>query len=299
MTIATQFFNTIKNKAVGMSKKAMAQFMLKHNCSIGEAVVDILGATGIAGFKFHVPETESVKFQNEITDHYIETGTAIQDHVIQRPITITLSGLVGDYFYSVNQIEDLIAKIPVAISVVKELMPQISKVVQIKKIKWNKAPKVDKTQLPVIQVAGGPRVPLQGSVTKAKKLEIDYEFNFNVFDLFALFQSLYKLKSAQTRAFYFFEALWKSRSTFSVETTWRRYDNMVVESIEARRDRNADITELTITCKQLSFANTLTETVEQYKNRMLNQRADEVVKGLEKGSPVSISLNTEVEEAIA
>ena len=76
---------------------------------------------------------------------------------------------------------------------------------------------------------------------------ISEKYNYSVMDLFTLFQSLYKLKSAQARAFLFFECMWKSRALFSVETTWKRYDNMAILSLQPRRDKNADITEFSIT----------------------------------------------------
>lgn len=297
MSIFDNFIKQLNLKYSVYTKKQLAQFMFKKTVDVGTAVVNIIGATGIAGFKFHIPETETVKFENEITDNFIETGSTVQDHIAQRPVTLTLTGLVGDYFYSIHEIENLLAKVVPTVQLVKELIPEVSKIVQVKKIKWYKTPKVDKTQLPLIQAPGGPRVPLQATITKNKKLDLKLDWNFNTMDLFSLFQSLYKLKSAQTRAFLFFEALWRSRAPFSVETTWKRFDNMVVQSIEARRDRNADITEFTITCKQISFANTLTESKEEYVNRMEQQKAKAVNKGVDKGT--KIDLKAAITEGIA
>ena len=113
-------------------------------------------------------------------------------------------------------------------------------------------------------------------------------------DLFALFQSLYKLKSAQTRAFLFFEAMRKARATFSVETTWKRYDNMAIQSLSAKRDNNADITEFSITFKQLEFTETKVESLEEYKNRMEQQKSKVINKGAEKGEEIDINTWNEI-----
>lgn len=265
--VSSKILETLNSKYSAIDKKALALAMQKKYTDAKTAVVDILGATGIAGFKFHIPETEIVKFENDITDHYIETGTAIQDHIVQKPITITLTGLVGDYFYSNNKIEDMVALILPTLTLVKEFVPEFAKTFGLK----YGAPK----ELKNIQLPGGPQAnTLAAQVSKNA---------FNVMDLFTLFQSLYKLKSAQTRAFLFFECMWKSRSYFSVETTWKRYDNMVIQSMQAKRDNNADITEFSITFKQLSFAQTLTESYEQYTNRRQREMSQIANKGLEVG----------------
>lgn len=273
--VSIPFLNKLNKKYGSINKKQLAVNMLKKGVEAGKAVVNILSATGIAGFKFHIPETEIVKFENDITDHYVDTNTAVQDHIAQKPITITLTGLVGDYFYSNNKLEDLVALIIPTMTLVKEFLPEIRNATSFLKLrKYNQETKLTADG----QIAAG----------------LDAEkYKFNAMDLFTLFQSLYKLKSAQTRAFIFFECMWKSRALFSVETTWKRYDNMVIQSLQPKRDKNADITEFSITFKQISFTQTLTETAEEYKNRVEQQQAEIVNKGVEKGESVSISdINT-------
>lgn len=273
--VSIPFLNKLNKKYGSINKKQLAVNMLKKGVEAGKVVVNILSATGIAGFKFHIPETEIVKFENDITDHYVDTNTAVQDHIAQKPITITLTGLVGDYFYSNNKLEDLVALIIPTMTLVKEFLPEIRNATSFLKLrKYNQETKLTADG----QIAAG----------------LDAEkYKFNAMDLFTLFQSLYKLKSAQTRAFIFFECMWKSRALFSVETTWKRYDNMVIQSLQPKRDKNADITEFSITFKQISFTQTLTETAEEYKNRVEQQQAEIVNKGVEKGESVSISdINT-------
>lgn len=308
------FFTNLNNKYGTIDKKQLATKLLKSGVDAGNAIVNILSATGIAGFKFHVPETEQVQFENEITDHYIETGSAIQDHVAQRPITITLTGLVGDYFYSVNQIEDMVARIVPTISLVKQLIPQVSEITkQVKTAKYayeasqstgavNQAittnlngltPTNAITQAINANVVGAPSLSLISQAInnyqpKVKRLVSAVTNNVSGEDLFALFQSLYKIKSAQTRAFLFFEGLWKQRIAFSVETTWKRYNNMIVEKVIPNRDNNADITEFTVTVKQVQYAETKMENVGETANRVEQQNSSIVNKGIEKGEAINI-----------
>lgn len=51
---------------------------------------------GISGFVFDILDVEEVSLQSDITDHYIETNSAIQDHIAQKPIKFTLKGYVGE-----------------------------------------------------------------------------------------------------------------------------------------------------------------------------------------------------------
>lgn len=276
--VSDTFLNDRNQKYGGVNKKQLAQSMLKNTVDAGNAIVNILGATGIAGFKFHVPESELVKFESDITDHYTDINSAIQDHIALKPVTITSTGLVGDYFYSINEIEDFLALIVPTLTLVKEFMPQIRNITKREKIvsSTENNPITEKQSDGSYKISGG------AEITR-------YKYTFNSMDLFALFQSLYKLKSAQTRAFLFFEALWKSRATFSVETTWKRFDNMAVLSLEPKRDRNADITEFTITFKQMEFSQAKTETIQEYANRMTQQKSEIAYKGIEKGEKISMT----------
>lgn len=270
MAFQPKFLAQLNSKYSAIDKKAFAQKMLQGGVEAGKAIVNILSATGIAGFKFNVPQTEMVKFESDITDHFIETNAPVQDHIAQKPVVITLTGLVGDYFYSVHQLEDMVANIVTTLKIIQAYLPNISK--QVQEAKYQKA---------------------RETFGASNKLSLKdyygiYRNEFNDIDVFALMQSLYKFKSPQTRAFLFFEALWKKRALFTVETTWRRYDNMAIQSITARRDNNADITEFTITLKQISLTQTLVESVRDYQGRLAQQKAEITNKGLSEGTLMSL-----------
>lgn len=52
-----------------------------------------------AAYYFDVLMEHSISVQNQITDNYIENNTAIQDHIAQSPITVSLRGLIGELVY--------------------------------------------------------------------------------------------------------------------------------------------------------------------------------------------------------
>lgn len=260
------YINGQLNNQYGLIDKfKLATTTLKENVNVGEAVINIFGATGIAGFKFNVPEREIIKLQSEITDHYTDINNPVQDNIAQKPISITLTGLVGEYFYSVNEIEDLIATITPTLSLVKQFLPKLPN--STKQHLAKKYTNLTNKETPEVLRA-----------TDKKDL--------NSMNLFTLFQNIYKVSSRQTRAFLFFEALWKSKARFSVETSWKKYDNMVVESVTPDRDNNADITTFTVVVKQISFTQTLTDSVENVVGRMKEMLAPIENKGIDKGQKV-------------
>lgn len=265
--MANQFFNIVNDRYKQISKSTLAQSLLKKSVDIGTAVVNIVGNTGIAGFKFHCPMREEIEMASEATDHYLDNNNPVQDHIIQKPITINLQGFQGDYFYSVNQIEDTLALITPTMSLVKELLPDLADITkQIKSSSFFN--KTNNYQL----------------VDGVLKTTIQNDLNY--VDLFKIFQSLYKLTSAQTRAFFFLEALWKSKALMTVETTWKRYDNMAITNIKPIRDENLDITDFRVSFKQLYFTSTNIIDLNNTAGRTRQQLAQVSKKGIDKGQEV-------------
>ena len=240
----------------------IAKDLFKKSVNIGEAIVSILSNTGIAGFKFHVPQSEQINMESDITDHYIDTGSAVQDHISRKPVTITVRGYQGEYYYTVHPIESALSLVTPTLSLVKQFLPSLRAATQ--KIKNAKASQV------------------------FSKTFLKQSDSLNAIDLFKIFQDLYKITSAQTRAFMFFEALWRSEALFTVETSWKRYDNMAIQKIVPLRDNNADITDFTVTFKQISRTATLVESVKKAAGRLKDQKSKVVQKGIDKGKETPV-----------
>lgn len=249
----------------------IARDLLKKSIDTGSAIVSVLSNTGIAGFKFNLPQREQAKMQSDVTDHYVDTNSAVQDHIALKPVTITLQGLQGEYFYSVNQIEDALALVTPTISLVKQFIPKLPVSAQQAFTKRLNQVKNYANFKPI---------------SEAKGVTIR-ENSMNNIDLFKLFQDIYKLKSSQTRAFMFFEALWQSKALFTVETTWKRYENMIIIDVQPLRDNNADITDFTVRFKQINVTASLYRSYENAAGRTREQLSEIAKKGLDKGKKVS------------
>lgn len=261
-----------------LQAKDLSTKLFKENVDVGTAIVSVLSNFGIAGFKFNCPQSEQVNMESDITDYYTDANYVMQDHIARRPVTITVSGLQGEYFYSVNQIEDMLAKVTPVFPLVKQFLPKLTTITE--QIKFGKK-NINQN--------------LQGAAAYATSFDKDLTFNdkfrtawntFNGEDLFKDFQDIFKLKSSQTRAFMFFEALWRAGSVFSIETTWKRYDNMLVQKLTPTRDNNADITEFSITFKQINVTQSLYTNLENAAGRTREQLSKLVEKGTVKGEEV-------------
>ena len=268
-SLYSDFLYNLDTKYSKIKQSDLAKELFKNTVNAGEAIVSILGHTGIAGFKFHVPQSEQIKMESDITDHFVDNNSVLQDHISRKPVTIMLNGLQGDYFYSVNKIEDTLALVTPTLSLVKQFLPKLRDITMQLHLKKTSAKYTYNQQTKQIET----------------KIEANKQ-NFNAIDMFKIFQEMYKLKSAQTRAFFFFDAMWKSKALFSVETSWKRYDNMCIQSLTPTRDKNADITEFNITLKQISRAQTKYEDLKNAAGRTRQQLMKKQNKGTDKGQKV-------------
>lgn len=269
MSVLTNFISQMNDKYSQANPIDLAKNIFKEGINLDNAIVSVLSSTGIAGFKFNVPKQEQIKMESEITDHYLDDNSVVQDHIIKRPLTITLNGLQGEYFYSVNELSDTIAKIVPTLKLVNQFLPKLSAATMQAKNNWAKYQKQAK---------------LNTDSSLYSKGQLLWN-TLNGLDLFQLYQNLIKLKSAQTRAFLFFEALWNSGAEFTVETSWKRYDNMVIQSLTPLRDNNADITDFTITFKQIRKTASLSRRLDA-SGRVVEQSAPTSNKGVDKGKSV-------------
>ncbi len=270
-----KFFNQLNSIYAQGDLKASAAKLLKESVNVGEAIVNVLSNTGIAGFKFNIPQREQIKLQSEITDHYTDLNNPVQDHIARKPVTITLTGLHGEYFYSVNQIEDMLAKVVPTLSLVKQFLPKISD--STKQLIFNRNKEITNNES---------EYKFENGVIVAGVEKEYFKRDLNGIDTFKLFQDIYKLKSSQTRAYLFFEALWQSQARFTVETTWKRFDNMTIQSVTPNRNENADITEFTVVVKQMNFTQTKNDSVENVIGRLKEMTSKTVNKGTTKGQEV-------------
>jgi hypothetical protein len=216
-------------------------------------------------FVFHYEGENTATLDSDITDHYVEDNTAIQDQIGLSPVMITTQGFIGE----LNNILDLPSG--AAGQIVATAVSKLS---------------------PLAQYAPGLSVTAQNAYNEA-------------FYAYQLAQSLANTavstwssitgtggesvigpnglalqpnQSKQQTAFQSFFGYWSTRTLFTVQTPWAVFENMAIKSLKAIQSHETRmITDFEITFKQMRFAQTLINTqffpASEYGGRLAQQGA--------------------------
>ena len=265
------------------------------------AIVSIFDNTGIAGFRFNVPKMEQVKLSNDITDYYSDSNNVFNDHIAHKPKIVTVGGLQGEYFYSVHEIKDMISTVGTTMKLVSAFKPQFDAIQKQLRTKWNNYQKQNAaTALQKNKNYNWTDPSSYNKLTlKDKAQNLFNQFStYDGIDLFNLFQELYKFKSAQTRAYLFFETMRIADKPFTVETRWKRFDKMYIQDVVVTGEDSADISDFQVTFKQMSFTHTQAVKINA-AGRTQQQYWEETNKGLDKGTKVETIKTKSADELIA
>lgn len=206
---------------------------LEHNAV---AIID-----GQIGHYFQVATEDSITFQSQITDNYIENNTAIQDHIAINPVTITMRGYIGELVFTEpvsfwNNITGFlggqIAKSDIATTLTTKLTPLTALL-----------PPVDN----ITQAAKNTVQYVEASFDRYKKV-YDQLFNSqNISHISQQEDTAEKLKQ-----------LWQNRTLVEVITPYGYYENMAIQSISLTQGNTTTQSDLSVTLKQINFATTQT-----------------------------------------
>ena len=221
---------------------------------------------GVAGYLFDIVDEDSVEIESDITDHYIEDNTAVQDQIALRPETITVRGTVAEIVLYDPKFA------PVQRPVLNDRGQYAQQAIQT-------GVSILATRLPLV----GALVPQLASYWAQQQAEVDTNFLIQQQRL-ADANSLYgryiqdvPLQSDQTnqsRIFGYFYQLWKGRQFFSVETPWGFFNSMVIQSLSVSQGASTRYaSEFTVTFKKLRVAQAINLVQGQLAGRAADQRA--------------------------
>lgn len=221
---------------------------------------------GIGGFVFDYESETTVQLQADITDHFAENNTSIQDHIAQRPARINLRGFVAELAVKAPEgLHGLFTAIQSKLGVVPAYLgdytPQALQKVQAV---------LTQTQSVVNRIDQG--------LARVKNI-------VQVFDNSA------PEPTKQAKAYAQLEALYLSKQVFVVETPYKMFDNMVIESLSISQDETTrDWSDISVGLKQVRFAEVrLVADDGTFASRTAAQRAAVADKGKTKGQEVSVS----------
>lgn len=233
-----------------------------------QSFVGGLGTLGINGFVFDIAEECEVSLESEITDHYVEDGTAVQDHIALRPERVVLRGYVGEMVYNTGKEKGFVRKASEKLTTVSSYLPVLS----------NYASKVYNT------IASINFESSSGDVSTIDKL---FEAGG---DVYQAYRDINIPQDKQSEAFIYFEALRNSRKLLTVQTPYRYYTDMAIETVKIIQSSDSrDGSDVEVTLKKIRFAKVTTSSQLNLASRLANMAAKTVFNGLVKGVKASVS----------
>lgn len=183
--------------------------------------------TGISGFVFDVVAEEEVILESEITDHYVESNYAVQDHIAQKPVRFIAKGYVAD-------ITDLFP------NTLLSMLTTIQSLASIGSFATAFSVQATETYNKIANAVQ----PLANYVAQAK-------------NVFSILSNSSTTANKQQQAYQTFYNFWLNRQKCSVEGPWGVLYDMVIERVNPVQDENTRfITQFTVSFKQLRTVDT-------------------------------------------
>lgn len=216
---------------------------------------------GLAGFVFDIYESTKIDLRADITDHYVEDNSTIQDHIAIKPALITLRGFVGE-------LKNIVADEKGSIQKFTEKLTKIT------------------SMIPVL--TDGAKQVRDAIVSEKDSITdyVDTAVGTGV-DLYQAFKELNPPDTEQARAFNFFRSMFESKQLVSLETPFSFYSDMAIKGISAIQGAESNqISDFSITLKEFRTAKikTLPFDPEKYQGRGEQQRSELSDKGKAQGT---------------
>ena len=178
--------------------------------------------TVFEGFIFQIVGDEIVNVSSDITDHYVENNSALQDHISLKPITVTVSGFVGE----LNNV------VPPALEGLKEITDKIG-------VLDAYIPSITNSSRRAFNIA-------QQVYALSQKIVHAAKVGFGV-----------AVMTKQQEAYNKLYNYWLNRTLFKVATPFGYFHNMAIQSIQATQGADSKhISDFSITFKEIKFADT-------------------------------------------
>jgi hypothetical protein len=211
-------------------------------------------SNGISGWLFDVIEDEMVELNSDITDHYIENNTPMQDHIALKPEIITISGFVGELK---NTPPEALKTISSQVDKLQSLSPFAPAITTQAKMIYNQVERGYK----IYEKANKTATNIYNSYNKiAKSIEL----------------------TAQQKAFNFFYLAWQQKQLFTVQTPYQIFETMAILNLRAKQGDNRQISNFEITFKKVRFAQNITTKPKVMDSRTTKQKSEVKDKGVQK-----------------
>ena len=239
----------------------------QSSVTVPQAALELqLGENTFRYLFFHTVTDDTINFQSNITDNWVENNTAIQDHIAISPVTITMRGLIGEQVYSSKQAEDEYKSALMQANSVNARGKAIARFGDIYELKDNSKLTAISAYFPevsnITQTAQNMWDRHEASRKKAERIagiftgQANNNLAVKMNDYSGLNSNLTESKLKQICEE--IKDYWINRKSFVAQTPFGTFDNMYIQSVSLHQGNENFIGDVSITLKQLRFAQTLT-----------------------------------------
>lgn len=249
---------------------------------------------------FDVVNDDTVTYNAQITDNWIESNSAIQDHIALQPVTITMRGLCGELVYDAKQaeldyenelaqaktrnsqytiiwkygdfkgIEDVDGKL-VAIG---KIAPPLSNITEMAQNNW---------ELLNIQNQKASKI-VDAFKNRNNKTMAQQMNNYNGLSTNARQSRLKQVGDEFKKAIL-------GRKSFTVNTPFGTFENMYLQTVTLHQGEEDYIGDIDITLKQIRFAQTQTTKADEKTLSELNSLAQAQSDAQNNGNTQGVNRN--------
>lgn len=200
---------------------------------------------GIAGFLFDIVTEDAVELTSDITDHYVEDNTAIQDHIALAPEQITVRGIVAELVRR-QPAENVRSRVDNPLPLLTTISPEFTP---------------------------GAAERLAARAARTVDANRAALYSQSVYNFYQNRASTPPRQTRQSAAFLYFYSLWKSRQLFTVESPWGYWTNVAISSFRGVQGAETKYaSDFTLTFKKIRVARDITVNLGQLAGRNAPQR---------------------------
>lgn len=250
---------------------------------------------------FDVVNDDTVTYNAQITDNWIESNSAIQDHIALQPITITMRGLCGELVYDAKQAE---LDYKTELAQAKERNSQFT-------ILWKYGDFKGIDDVDGKLVAIGRIAPPLSNITEMAQnnwelLNIQNQKASKIVDAFknrnnkTMAQQMNNYNGLSTNARQSrlkqvgeeFKKAILGRKSFTVNTPFGTFENMYLQTVTLHQGEEDYIGDIDITLKQIRFAQTQTTKADEKTLSELNSLAQAQSEAQNNGNTQGVEKDT-------
>ena len=224
-------------------------------------------------FLFNYYGEQVVGIESDITDHYVEDNTALQDQIALRPELITGRGYIGELTDIAPELLQPLKILADKLTVINAYVPVLTVSAQIA---YNAA----------LQAYQAAQLAAQSAVAAWSTIKGSADGSITIGNAVFAPQNV---QTKQQIAFQSFYGYWKERRLFTVQTPWAVFQNCAIKSVRAVQGEDTRVmTEFEVTFKPINFAKTVQSGIGAFgelRNIPQSQQGSPVSLGDSKGVP--------------